>query len=41
MVVSMFSVGEESGRIGEVSKRVADAYNVEWGPRSACHDGTI
>jgi general secretion pathway protein F len=29
MVVSMFAVGEESGRIGAVAKRVADAYDVE------------
>lgn len=29
MVVSMFAVGEESGRIGTVAKRVADAYDVE------------
>lgn len=29
MVVSMFAVGEESGRVGTVAKRVADAYDVE------------
>ncbi len=29
MVVSMFAVGEESGRIGSVAKRVADAYDTE------------
>lgn len=29
MVVSMFAVGEESGRIGEVSKRIADVYDNE------------
>ncbi len=29
MVVSMFAVGEESGRIGAVAKRVADAYDTE------------
>jgi type IV pilus assembly protein PilC len=29
MVVSMFAVGEESGRIGSVAKRVADAYDLE------------
>lgn len=29
MVVSMFAVGEESGRIGQVAKRVADAYDTE------------
>jgi type II secretion system protein F len=29
IVISMFAVGEESGRIGEVAKRVADAYDVE------------
>jgi type IV pilus assembly protein PilC len=29
MVISMFAVGEESGRIGEVSKRVADVYDTE------------
>jgi general secretion pathway protein F len=29
MVVNMFAVGEESGRIGAVSKRIADAYDTE------------
>lgn len=29
MVTSMFAVGEEGGRIGEVSKRVADVYDNE------------
>ena len=29
MVISMFSVGEESGRIGAVSKRVAEVYDGE------------
>ncbi len=29
MVVSMFAIGEESGRIGAVAKRVADAYDLE------------
>ncbi len=29
MIVSMFAVGEESGRIGDVAKRIADAYDVE------------
>lgn len=29
LVVSMFAVGEESGRIGAVSKRIADAYDLE------------
>lgn len=29
MVISMFAVGEESGRIGEVSKRIADVYDNE------------
>lgn len=29
MVISMFAVGEESGRIGDVAKRIADAYDVE------------
>lgn len=29
MVVSMFAIGEESGRIGSVAKRVADAYDLE------------
>jgi len=29
MVVGMFAVGEESGRIGAVAKRVADAYDIE------------
>ncbi len=29
LVVNMFAVGEESGRIGAVAKRVADAYDVE------------
>ena len=29
MVVSMFAVGEESGRIGDVAKRIADAYDLE------------
>lgn len=29
MVVNMFSVGEESGRIGEVTTRMADAYDIE------------
>ena len=29
MVVSMFAIGEESGRIGSVAKRIADAYDIE------------
>lgn len=29
IVVSMFSVGEESGRIGQIAKRMADAYDNE------------
>jgi len=29
MVISMFAVGEESGRIGTVAKRIADAYDLE------------
>jgi type II secretion system protein F len=29
LVVNMFAVGEESGRIGDVAKRVADAYDIE------------
>ncbi|MBP9003447.1 MAG: type II secretion system F family protein [Candidatus Hydrogenedentes bacterium] len=29
MVVSMFAVGEESGRVGAVATRVADAYDLE------------
>ena len=29
LVVSMFSVGEESGRLGETTQRIADAYDVE------------
>ncbi len=29
LVLSMFAVGEESGRIGSVAKRVADAYDLE------------
>ena len=29
VVVSMFAVGEESGRLGTVTKRMADAYDVE------------
>ncbi len=29
LIVSMFAIGEESGRIGAVAKRVADAYDVE------------
>ncbi|MBN2309718.1 MAG: type II secretion system F family protein [Candidatus Hydrogenedentes bacterium] len=29
MVINMFAVGEESGRIGAVTKRMADAYDVE------------
>mgnify|MGYP005849784759 CR=1 FL=1 len=29
MVISMFTVGEESGRVGEVAKRVADVYDTE------------
>ncbi|MFA7692586.1 MAG: type II secretion system F family protein [Candidatus Hydrogenedentes bacterium] len=29
MVISMFAIGEESGRIGSVSKRIADAYDLE------------
>lgn len=29
LIVSMFAVGEESGRIGAVAKRVADAYDIE------------
>lgn len=29
MVVNMFAVGEESGRLGAVTKRMADAYDIE------------
>jgi len=29
MVVNMFAVGEESGRLGAVAKRIADAYDQE------------
>ncbi len=29
MVISMFAVGEESGRLGAVTKRLADAYDME------------
>lgn len=29
LVISMFMVGEESGRIGDVTKRLADAYDLE------------
>jgi type IV pilus assembly protein PilC len=29
LVVNMFAVGEESGRLGAVTKRVADAYDIE------------
>ena len=29
LVVNMVAVGEESGRIGEVTKRMADAYDIE------------
>lgn len=29
MVVGMFATGEESGRIGAVAKRIADAYDIE------------
>lgn len=29
LVVSMFAVGEESGRIGAVTNRIADAYDIE------------
>ena len=29
LVVNIFAVGEESGRLGEVTKRLADAYDVE------------
>ncbi len=29
MVVSMFAIGEESGRLGAVTKRIADAYDIE------------
>ncbi|MBI2431514.1 MAG: type II secretion system F family protein [Candidatus Hydrogenedentes bacterium] len=29
LVVNMFAVGEESGRIGAVAKRIADAYDTE------------
>ncbi len=29
LVVNMFSVGEESGRLGETTQRIADAYDVE------------
>jgi type II secretion system protein F len=29
LVVSMFAIGEESGRIGGIAKRVADAYDIE------------
>jgi len=29
IVISMFAVGEESGRIGIIAKRIADAYDIE------------
>lgn len=29
MIISMFAVGEESGRLGPVTQRMADAYDVE------------
>jgi len=29
MVINMFAVGEESGRVGAVTKRIADAYDTE------------
>lgn len=29
LVVNMFAVGEESGRLGSVTKRIADAYDIE------------
>ncbi len=29
VVISMFAVGEESGRLGAVTKRMADAYDIE------------
>jgi type II secretory pathway component PulF len=29
LVVNIFAVGEEGGRLGEVTKRLADAYDVE------------
>ncbi len=29
LVVNIFAVGEESGRLGEVTKRLADAYDIE------------
>lgn len=29
LVINMFAVGEESGRIGAVAKRIADAYDLE------------
>jgi type IV pilus assembly protein PilC len=29
LIVSMFAIGEESGRIGAIAKRVADAYDIE------------
>lgn len=29
LVVNMFAVGEESGRLGAVTKRIADAYDIE------------
>lgn len=29
LVISMFAVGEESGRLGAVTKRIADAFDVE------------
>jgi len=29
MVINMFAVGEESGRVGAVTKRIADAYDLE------------
>lgn len=29
LVISMFAVGEESGRIGAITKRLADAYDLE------------
>jgi type IV pilus assembly protein PilC len=29
IVVNMFAIGEESGRLGAVTKRMADAYDIE------------
>ncbi len=29
MVINMFAIGEESGRLGAVAKRIADAYDLE------------